>query len=115
MFTTTTDPQHLQGKQLQAYRGCSCLEPVCTLHYRTYLSDLGSSAYQMFDHAVVLEQVMRQEQILIHKILFNLKNGEVTKEDCPLPISYGRSCSGAQCYTTLYQPIATIKAVPSFA
>ena len=60
--------------------------PLYTTVLRTHLSDLGSTAYQMFDHAVVLDQVMRQsgqnsDQILFRKILFNLRDGQVTSED----------------------------------
>ena len=36
--------------------------PLYTTVSRTALSDLGSSAYQLFDHAVVLDQVMRQSE-----------------------------------------------------
>ena len=34
--------------------------PLYTTMSRTHPSDIGSTAYQMFDLAVVLEQVMRQ-------------------------------------------------------
>ena len=57
----------------QVLRGCSCLLfgdfgqlppvmdlPLYTTATRTALSDLGSNAYQQFDRAVVLDQVMRQ-------------------------------------------------------
>ena len=57
------------------------------LHHnpRTALSDLGSSAYQLFDHAVVLNQVMRQSgqdpsQVLFHDILLHLRDGQVTQD-----------------------------------
>lgn len=61
----------------QVFGGCSCLLfgdfgqlspvkdlPLYTTESRTALSDLGSSAYQLFDHAIVLKQVMRQGKIL---------------------------------------------------
>jgi ATP-dependent DNA helicase PIF1 len=85
----------------QLFGGCSCLlfgdfgqlppvAPVMDLPLytvsRTHLSDLGSTAYQMFNHAVVLEQVIRQsgqapDQVLFRKILLNLRNGQITIED----------------------------------
>ena len=83
----------------QLFGGCSCLLfgdfgqlppvmdlPLYTTVSRTPLSDLGSSAYQMFDRAVVLEQVMRQsgqnpEQVLFRQILLNLRDGQVTTAD----------------------------------
>ena len=60
--------------------------PLYTTVSRTPLSDLGSSAYQMFNHAIVLEQVMRQsgqdpQQIVFCQILLNLRDGKVTTKD----------------------------------
>ena len=51
--------------------------PLYTTAPHSALSDLGSSTYQMFDHAVVLEQVMRQSgqepaQVLFRKIFLRL-------------------------------------------
>ena len=81
------------------FGGCSCLLfgdfgqlppvmdlPLYTTVSRTHFSDLGSTAYQMFDHAVVLEQVMRQsgqdpDQVLFRQILLNLRNGQISTED----------------------------------
>ena len=59
--------------------------PLYTTTPRTALSDLGSSAYQLFDHAVVLNQVMRQSgqdpsQVLFHDILLHLRDGQVTQD-----------------------------------
>lgn len=80
----------------QLLGGCSCLLfgdfgqlppvmdlPLYTTVSRTHLSDLGSTAYQMFNHAVVLEQVMRQsgqhpDQILFRNILFHQKTGHTS-------------------------------------
>ena len=57
----------------QVFGGCFCLLfedfgqlppvmdlPLYTTASRTALSDLGSSAYQLFDSAVIFEQLMRQ-------------------------------------------------------
>ena len=78
---------------------CSCLlfrdfgqlPPVMDLPlYSTVccsaLSDLGSTAYQLFDHAVVLKQVMRQSgqspaQVLFRQILLCLRDARVTYHD----------------------------------
>ena len=53
---------------------------------RTNLSDLGSSAYQLFDHVIALNQVMRQsgqtpDQELFHNILLHLRDAQVTEAD----------------------------------
>ena len=79
--------------------GCSCLLfgdfgqlppvmdlPLYTTISRTSLSDLGSSCYQLFNKAIVLNQVMRQSgqdhnQVLFRDILMRLRNGEVTLND----------------------------------
>ena len=68
----------------QLLGGCFCLlfgdfgqlPPVMDLPLYTrvsiiHLSDLGSTAYQMFYHAVVLEQVMRQSGQDPNQIVFN--------------------------------------------
>ena len=83
----------------QLFGGCSCLLfgdfgqlppvmdlPLYTTVTRTALSDLGSSAYQLFDQAVVLNQVMRQSgddpsQVLFRNILLHLRDGQVTQDD----------------------------------
>ena len=83
----------------QLFGGCSCLLigdfgqlpsvmdlPLYTTVSRTALSDRGSAAYQAFDHAVILDQVMRQagqdpSQVLFHAILLWLRNGETTQTD----------------------------------
>ena len=48
---------------------------------RTALSDLGSSAYQLFGRAIVLDQVMRQsgeddDQVRFRNILLCMRDGE---------------------------------------
>lgn len=83
----------------QLLGGCSCLLfgdfgqlppvmdlPLYTTAPRTALSDLGSSAYQLFQHSVVLTQVMRQSgeapcQVLFRNMLLRLRDGQVTEED----------------------------------
>ena len=83
----------------QLFGGCSCLLlgdfgqlppimdlPLYTTVSRTSLSDLGSNAYQRFDHAIVLDQVMRQSghnpsQVLFREILLRLRNGQITEDD----------------------------------
>ena len=83
----------------QLFGGCSCLLfgdfgqlppvmdlPLYTIVSRTSLSDQGSTAYQLFDHAIVLDQVMRQagqdpSQVLFRNILLRLRNGQITETD----------------------------------
>ena len=80
----------------QLFGGCSCLLfgdfgqlppvmdlPLYTTVSRTALSDLGSSAYQFFDRAVVLDQVMCQsgddnDQVVFRNVLLHLRDGQVT-------------------------------------
>ena len=60
--------------------------PLYTTASRTSLSDLGSTAYQLFNCAIVLDQVMRQagqdpSQVLFRDILLRLRNGQTTTSD----------------------------------
>ena len=60
--------------------------PLYTSVSRSSISDLGRSAYQTFNKAVVLTQVMRQhgqdqEQVRFREILLRLRDASVTKED----------------------------------
>ena len=60
--------------------------PLYTSVSRSSISDLGRSAYQTFDKAVVLTQVMRQsgqdqEQVRFREILLRLRDASVTKDD----------------------------------
>ena len=60
--------------------------PLYTTVSRTELSDLGSVNYHLFDHAITLDQVMRQAgndsaQQLFRNILMRLRNGELRVED----------------------------------
>ena len=88
-------PHHAQ----EVFGGCSCLlfrdfgqlPPVMDLPLYTTdscadLSDQERAAYKTFQHAVVLDQVMRQagqnpEQAQFHNILLRLKNAQVTVAD----------------------------------
>ena len=81
------------------FGGCSCLLfgdfgqlppvmdlPLYSTESRSALSDLGSAAYQLFDHAVVLKQVMRQSgqtpaQVLFRQILLRLRDARLTYDD----------------------------------
>ena len=60
--------------------------PLYTTVSRTELSDLGSIDYHLFDHAVVLDRVMRQAgqnagQECFRNLLLRLRNAELTVED----------------------------------
>ena len=60
--------------------------PIYTTVSRTELSDLGSIDYHLFDHAVVLDRVMRQAgqdagQECFRNLLLRLRNAELTVED----------------------------------
>ena len=83
----------------QLFGGCSCLLfgdfgqlppvmdlPLYTSVSWTALSDLSSSAYQLFDRAIVLDQVMHQsgeddDQERFRNILLYMRDGQVAKED----------------------------------
>lgn len=71
----------------QLFGGCSCLLfgdfgqlppvmdlPLYTTMPRTLLSDLGSSAYQLFDKAIVLEQAICVSQVKIPSKFFFVKS-----------------------------------------
>ena len=88
-------PHHAQ----KVFRGCSCLLfgdfgqlppvmdlPLYTIDSHTELSDLGRAAYQTFQQAVVLDQVMRQtgqdlQQVQFREIIPWLKDAKVTVAD----------------------------------
>ena len=84
------------------FSGCSCLFigdwgqlplvmdlPLYSTVSRSELSELGSTDYDLFDRAVVLDQVMRQagqdsNQELFRNLLLRLRNAESTIEDWKL-------------------------------
>ena len=88
-------PQHSN----QPLGGCSCLLfgdfgqlppvmdlPLYTTLSSSTLSDIGSSCYQTFNRAVVLDQIMRQSghdpsQVTFRDILLRLRNCELTEND----------------------------------
>ena len=88
-------PHHAQ----EVFGGCSCLLfgdfgqlppvmdlPLFTTNSRTELSDQGRAAYQTFQQAVVLDQVMHQvsqdpQQVQFHNILLRLRDAKVTVAD----------------------------------
>lgn len=83
----------------ELFGNCSCLLfgdfgqlppvmdlPLYTTVSRTPLSDLGSTAYQFFNHAIVLDESMRQagqdpSQVLFRDILLRLRNSQSTEAD----------------------------------
>ena len=137
----------------QVLGGCSCLLfgdfgqlppvmdlPLYTTSTSSALSDIGASGFQSFDHAVMLDQIMRQSgqdpsQVLFRQILLRLRNGEVTEDDwkhlmtrTPAQISDTSAFNDAlRLFPTVEavvehnvsklhacgQPVATIKAVHS--
>ena len=60
--------------------------PLYTTASRSPLSDQGSTAYHLFDHAIVLKQVMHQsgqdpDQELFCNILLRLRDARLTTDD----------------------------------
>ena len=108
--------------------------PLYTTVSRSALSDLGSSAYQVFDHAIVLDQVMRQsgeddDQVRIRNILLRMRDGEMAEDlvkQTPVQVQdLAPFCNALHLYPTIEavaehnvtklrasgQPIATVKAI----
>ena len=83
----------------EVFGGCSCMLfgdfsqlppvmdlPLYTTVSRTPLFDVWKAAYQLFNHAVILDQVMRQagqkpNQVLFRDILLRLRDAQVTTAD----------------------------------
>ena len=109
--------------------------PLYTTVSQTALSDLGSSAYQLFDRAIVLDQVMHQsgeddDHVGFRNILLCMRDGEMTEEDLmkqtPVQVQdLAPFCNALHLYPTIEavaehnvtklrasgQPIATVKAI----
>ena len=91
--------QAFPNRAQELFGGCSCLLlgdfgqlppvidlPLYTIDSRAELSDQGRAAYQTFQQAVVLDQVMRQagqdpEQVKFRDILLRLRDAKVTVAD----------------------------------
>ena len=67
--------------------------PLYTTMSHSHLSDQGSAAYQQFDQAIILNQVMRQsgqnpDQTLFRDILLRLRNAQLITDDWKLLMTH---------------------------
>ena len=91
--------QAFPHRSQEVFGGCSCLlfgdfgqlppvmdQPLYTTHSKSELSDQGMTAYQSFQSAVVLDQIIRQagddpDQRRFRDLLLRLRDGETTVDD----------------------------------
>ena len=91
--------------------------PLYTIDSRSELSHQGRTAYQQFDKAFILTQVMRQagndpDQVRFRNILLRLRNAEVTTQDWEeLMKQTPTNVSDLTAFTTALHLYPTVEAV----
>ena len=94
--------------------------PLYTIDSRSELSDQGRTAYQQFDKAFILTQVMRQagngpDQVRFRNILLRLRNAEVTTQDWEeLMKQTPTNVSNLTAFTTALHLYPTVEAVVEY-
>ncbi len=132
MFGTVDQRLHqaFPHRANQVLGGCSCLlisdlgqlPPVMDLPLYTTVSwssfsNLGRAAYQCFNKAVVLDQVMRQsgttnDKAHFRDIFLRLRNAEVTTADWHCPMTHSVACaSNRDTFTDALHLHPTVEAV----